>query len=90
MRSFGVADEKFTWWWIPTPRALREAIWCESSTTSFPVEPLVVLPRRDARPRPAGLPPRPRKVTSLTVTSTCDKDARPAGLHPSRRQLGAR
>ena len=25
----GVGNEKLTWWWIPTPRALREALWCE-------------------------------------------------------------
>jgi hypothetical protein len=24
----GVGNEKLTWWWIPTPRALREALWC--------------------------------------------------------------
>jgi hypothetical protein len=25
----GVGNEKLTWWWIPTPRALREALWCQ-------------------------------------------------------------
>jgi hypothetical protein len=25
----GVGNEKLTWWWIPTPRALREALWCK-------------------------------------------------------------
>jgi hypothetical protein len=24
----GVRDEKLTWWFLPTPRALREALWC--------------------------------------------------------------
>jgi len=24
----GVGNEKLTWWFIPTPRALREALWC--------------------------------------------------------------
>ena len=24
----GVGNETLTWWWIPTPRALREALWC--------------------------------------------------------------
>jgi hypothetical protein len=23
----GVGNEKLTWWWIPTPRALHEALW---------------------------------------------------------------
>jgi hypothetical protein len=25
----GVGNEGLTWWFIPTPRALREAIWCQ-------------------------------------------------------------
>jgi hypothetical protein len=25
----GVGNEKLTWWWIPTPRAFREALWLE-------------------------------------------------------------
>jgi hypothetical protein len=25
----GVGNEKLTWWWVPTPRALREAFWCQ-------------------------------------------------------------
>jgi hypothetical protein len=25
----GVGNEKLTWWWVPTPRALREALWCQ-------------------------------------------------------------
>jgi hypothetical protein len=25
----GVGNEKLTWWWIPTPRALRDALWCD-------------------------------------------------------------
>jgi hypothetical protein len=24
----GVGNEKLTWWFLPTPRALREALWC--------------------------------------------------------------
>jgi hypothetical protein len=24
----GVGNEKLTWWWLPTPRALRDALWC--------------------------------------------------------------
>jgi hypothetical protein len=24
----GVGNEKLTWWWIPRPRALRDALWC--------------------------------------------------------------
>jgi hypothetical protein len=25
----GVGDEKLAWWFLPTPRALREALWCQ-------------------------------------------------------------
>jgi hypothetical protein len=25
----GVGNEKLTWWFLPTPRALREALWCQ-------------------------------------------------------------
>jgi hypothetical protein len=25
----GVGNEKLTWWWIPTPQALRDALWCK-------------------------------------------------------------
>jgi hypothetical protein len=25
----GVGNENLTWWWIPTPRALRDALWCK-------------------------------------------------------------
>jgi hypothetical protein len=25
----GVGNEKLTWWWIPTPRALRDALWLQ-------------------------------------------------------------
>ena len=25
----GVGNEKLTWWWIPTPRALHEALWLQ-------------------------------------------------------------
>ena len=24
----GVGNEQLTWWWLPTPRALRDALWC--------------------------------------------------------------
>jgi hypothetical protein len=24
-----VVNEGLTWWWIPRPRALREAVWCQ-------------------------------------------------------------
>jgi predicted ATPase len=23
------SHEKLTWWWIPRPRALRDALWCQ-------------------------------------------------------------
>jgi hypothetical protein len=25
----GVGNEKVAWWFVPTPRALREAVWCQ-------------------------------------------------------------
>jgi hypothetical protein len=25
----GVGHERLTWWFMPTPRALREALWCQ-------------------------------------------------------------
>ncbi len=25
----GVGNEKLTWWFVPTPRALHEALWCQ-------------------------------------------------------------
>jgi hypothetical protein len=25
----GVGNEGLTWWWVPTPRALRDALWCK-------------------------------------------------------------
>jgi hypothetical protein len=28
-RCVGVGNEKLTWWFFPTPRALREALWCQ-------------------------------------------------------------